>query len=288
MAAPEPIVVDVGDADFEREVIERSREIPVVVDFWAPWCGPCRQLGPLLEKLAGEHGGAFRLAKVNVDEAPAVAQAFAVRSIPTVVGLRDGRAVAEFVGAQPELAVRQFLESLLPTEADRLARDGDELRAGGHGSAAEERYRKVLEDSPVHPRALFGLARVLAERGESEEALDLLERVSSASPVAAEADRLAAQLRTRDGASDVDEAALRQRTADDPEDLATRLALGRALLARGAYEEGLGELLAVVARDKSFEDEAARKAMLDVFELLGPDHDLTQRFRAELARALFR
>jgi putative thioredoxin len=283
----EGVRIDVGDADFEREVLERSRRVPVVVDFWAPWCGPCRALGPLLERLADEHAGAFVLAKLDVDRAPGVAQRYGVRSIPLVLGFRDGEAVAEFVGAQPEAAVRQFLERLLPTEADRLAAEADELAAGGHENAAEERYRAALARAPRHGAALVGLAELLGRRGEVAEALALLERAVPTGALVARAEQLAARLRVR-GEGGADEAALRARIAANADDLAARLELGRALAARGDYEAALAELLRVVERDPQLDDQAARRAMLDVFELLGRDHPLVERYRGELARALFR
>jgi putative thioredoxin len=285
--AGQPFVIDVGDRDFEREVLERSREVPVVVDFWAPWCAPCRALGPLLERLAAEHAGTFVLAKVNVDEAPAVAQAFAIQSIPAVRGFRDGMQVAEFVGAQPEPAVRQFLAAVLPTEADRLARAGETHAAAGARAQAEASFKAALEREPRHPRALLGTARLHADAGRDAEALELVERVSPSSPVARDAERLAAELRTRlDGTGD--EATLRQRVAADPADLEARLALGRLLAARGQYDEALAELLDVVRRDPRFDDGAARKTMVDVFDILGPQDPRTDRYRSELAKALFR
>jgi putative thioredoxin len=279
--------IDVGDADFEREVIERSREVPVVVDFWAAWCGPCRVLGPILERLADEHAGAFVLAKVDVDAAPETARRFGVRSIPLVLAFREGEPAAEFVGAQPEPVVREFLARILPTEADHLAAEGDEFAAGGHLQAAEERYRAALEREARHGRALLGLARLLAERGEREEALGLLERIVPTGPIGQEVEHFAAELRTRAEPAE-DLSALRREVAARPDDPAAHLALGRALVARRDYEAGLGELLAALQRDPELQDQAARRAMLDVFEVLGRDHPLTTRFRSELARALFR
>jgi putative thioredoxin len=280
-------ILDVGDETFEREVLERSRATPVVVDFWAPWCGPCRTLGPVLERLAREHAGAFVLAKVNVDEAPAVAEAFAIQSIPAVKGFRDGVLVAEFVGAQPEAAVRQLLAALLPTEADRLARDGAACAAAGDLAEAERLFGAALAKDGRQPHALLGLARLHAAARREGDALTLLDRILPSAPVGREAERLAAELRMRlDGAGDVD--ALRGRVAADAGDLAARLALGRALAALRRYEEALAELLEVVHRNRHFEDDAARKAMLDVFELLGARDPVTERYRSALAQALFR
>jgi len=286
-AAGPHLILDVGDHDFEREVLERSKTVPVVVDFWAPWCAPCRALGPVLERLAHEHAGAFVLARVNVDEAPAVSQAFGIQSIPAVKGFRDGALVAEFVGAQPEAAVRQFLTAVLPSEADRLARAGKARAAAGDAAGAAAAFHEALTHDARHPRALLGLTRLRAAAGEAAEALALLGRVPPGAPVAREAERLAAELRTR-AESSADEPALRARLEASPGDLDARLRLGRALAARGAYDDALAELLEVVRRERSFADDGARKAMLDVFELLGADDPLTERYRSELARVLFR
>lgn len=183
-------MTDVTDATFDRDVIERSREVPVVVDLWAAWCGPCRTLGPILDKVVGETGGAVELAKVDVDANPGVAAAFRVQSIPAVFAISDGQVVDSFIGALPESQVRQFVERLAPPkrEADLLVDKGDEAS-----------LRRALELEPAHPGAVVALAQLLVDRGEGEEALALLARV----PETAEVRRVAAQARVGgDGEAD--------------------------------------------------------------------------------------
>ena len=295
MSLPPPettagFVIDVGDADFVASVVERSREVPVVVDFWAPWCGPCKNLGPTLERLAAEYAGQFILAKVNIDESPAVAQQLQVRNIPLVIAFRDGATVSEFTGAQPESAVRQFLDSILPSPADQAARAGTEALAAGDAAAAERHFAVTLAEDPRHPVALLGTARLQGDRGESELALATLERMGIAPrALEQEAERLAAELRTAAPAEDApDLEALREATSANPNDLRANLDFAKALLASRRYDEALPVLIAGIERDKSFADEAARKTMLDVFEILGAAHELTQEYRSKLAAALFR
>ncbi len=186
------MTIDVTDASFATDVIDRSQGTPVVVDLWAPWCGPCRTLGPILEKVIDATEGRVVLAKVNVDENPAVSQAFQVQGIPAVYALRDGKVVDGFVGAQGEMAVQQFVDKLLPSE-EELARDA--LLAAGD----EASLRLLLAQVPDHDAATVALAELLVERGDTEEALALLARI----PESTETRRVAALART--GAEVVDD-----------------------------------------------------------------------------------
>ena len=278
-------IFDTNERDFQRDVVERSKRVPVVVDFWAPWCGPCRTLGPLLERLAEEYAGAFVLARVNVDENPQLATALRVQSIPMVLGFRDGTVVSEFVGALPESAVREFLQRVLPGAADLLAEVAEQLLAAGKLGDAEELCRAALEQDARCGRALVALATILAARGEDATALTLLDRVDPG-PARPSADRLAAELRIR-GAGAGDEATLRATLAAAPGDLETRFQLARALAAQARYTDALQEYLEILRRNRQFEDGAARKAMLDIFDLLGAGNETVERYRAELAKVLF-
>ena len=276
-----PHVKDIDQSQFAVEVLQRSAEVPVVVDFWAEWCGPCKVLGPILERLADAYGGRFELVKVDVDANPQLQAQFRVQSIPTVVAFKDGRAAASFIGAKPEAQVRSWIEALLPSQWDLMVDRGRDLSFDGDEAGAEALYREVLAEVPDHPDAATALAATLIARQDTDEALIVLGRL----PRTADVERLeaAARLAARSG---VDLGALEQRLADDPGDDAARLELGEALAAKGEYEAGLDHLLAVV-RSAGPLRERARRAMIDVFGLLGPEHPLTTGYRRKLANELF-
>ncbi len=284
------VVKDVSTDTFESDVIAASHERPAVVDFWAPWCGPCRQLGPLLERLAAEAGGAWTLVKINVDQNQALAARYGVQGIPAVKGFRDGRIAAEFTGAQPEIMVRRFLDRLLPSPADEAAARGDRLASSGDDPAAEGAYRQALAIQADHPRATLGLGLLLEAAGRSDEALKLLATLPPRSPEGHEAAPVVARLRLQNEAPDAGAAALadaEETLRRDPRDPAANLRVGQALAARGDYDEALPRLLAVIEKDKTFQDGAARTAMLAIFDALGPSHPLTLEYRRKLAGALY-
>jgi putative thioredoxin len=280
--------VDVTEKDFEQAVVERSHDVPVVIDFWAPWCGPCRAIGPVLEKIAEEQQGKFILAKVNVDENPMLSQAFAIRSIPAVKAVRNGAIVSEFLGAQPEPNIRRFVEDLLPSEADTLAQEGIRLEEAGKLQGAESIYRAALSKAANQPQALLGLARVLVQRGEDAEALSLLSRVPLGTPEQAAAQQLTAQLRVKQsGVKAEDEQQYRDRLAADANDHDARFELAQILTTVGRYEEALNELLVIVKKDRKFRDDGARKAILEIFDVVGQRSELAEHYRSELAKVLF-
>jgi putative thioredoxin len=249
--------MDITPATFEREVLEASAEVPVLVDFWAPWCAPCRALGPILEKLEREYAGRFKLVKVNSDENQDLAAAFGVRSIPDVIAFRDGKPAAHFLGALPESQVRAFIDRLLPSAAD-------------------------LEDL-----ARLDRAEALIEQRQAEEAERVLGEVQANAQLDARREALLAAARFSRAAGGTDEDELRRRLAAQPEDLEARFALAQVHAAAHRYREAMEELLAIVQKDKQWRDGEARKQLVNLFTLAGEQPELVSEYRRRLATALY-
>lgn len=291
---------DVTLQNFEAEVIEASRHAPVLVDFWAPWCGPCRTLGPMLEKLEAEADGGWKLVKVNVDENQELAAHFGVRSIPHVVAFADAQAVDQFTGVLPESGLREFLARLAPEAGPATGlpplETARELAAAGDRTGAEATYRRLLDDAAATASDGAGAASVDALRLEYAGFLLDGNDIGAAEAELGQVSTLATQgtvhaaLRTRIDAmravSDLPpEAELAARIGADPRDTAARRDLARVLIARADYEAALAQLLEIVRTDRSFEDEVGRKTMISVFDMMG-DPDAVLRWRRKLSSAL--
>ena len=276
-------VLDASDATFATDVIERSNELPVVVDFWAPWCGPCRVLGPTLEALAAERGGAVQLVKINVDENPGVATQYQVQGIPAVKAFRGGEVVNEFVGALPEPQVRSFFDSLVPSAADLAASAGLQALQAGEAGAAQMHFEQALNEDPEHRAASVALAAVMLAEGELEGAQELAARF----PDAPTAQRVLAQLVFDRETGDEDRETLEARLEANPDEAATHYALGNLLAAAGEWEDALEQLLATVRLDRGVAEDGGRLRMLDAFKLLGDEHELTREYRLRLTNVIF-
>jgi putative thioredoxin len=251
------MAIDVTTSDFQQAVIERSREVPVVVDFWAAWCGPCRALTPALERVAEQRDGKVELVKVDVDANQELASRYGVQGIPAVKAFREGEVVDEFVGAIPQAAVERFFDGIVPSEVDALTAEGD-----------EQSLRRALELEPRHTAAAVALARILLERGEHDAALDVLENVTGDFV----ADGLAARARLiASGAA-----------ADLPD-----VGQGLEALASGDTAKGLERLESALAIAQDETRDLIRQAMVGVFTELGTDHPLAREYRRKLAAALY-
>ncbi len=271
-------IVEVSEADFEYKVLIYSQTVPVLVDFWAEWCAPCRILGPILEKLAKEAGGGFRLAKINVDENQNLSRRYNVSSIPVVKAFRDGQVVSEFTGALPEPRIREFLRALAPSPMDLLLEKGHSLLEMNQWGNAEKIFREYLKEVPNHPRAMLGLVKSLLLQGRGADAHNLIRKFPDGKdyyraelllPLAT------ALARFQSG----------ETYSDDPLEAAYLNAL--RLVVRGNHAAAMDGLLDVLRQEKHYRDDEVRRVMVGIFELLGDENPLTQQYRNELAMVLF-
>ncbi|MGH7045481.1 MAG: thioredoxin [Stellaceae bacterium] len=293
-AAANP-VKDVTTATFMTEVVDGSFEIPVIVDFWAPWCGPCRQLGPLLEKTVRAANGAVRMVKLNIDENPEIAQQMRIQSIPAVYAFRDGRPVDGFVGALPESQVKQFVQRVSggkeggpsPVE-EALAMAKEALQTGDHASAGAV-YSQVLQREPDNVEAQAGLARANLAKGDLAKARQVLDRVAKEDAGHAEvaAARVALDLAEQGAKAMASAGKLRARLGKNPDDHEARFELATALFGSGDRATAIDELLALFKRDREWNEQAARKQLVKFFEALGGTDPLTLSGRRRLSSLMF-
>jgi putative thioredoxin len=284
-AGAKETVIEVNEHDFAAQVLQRSHTTPVVVDFWAPWCGPCRTLGPTLERLAGEAKGDFILAKINVDNNQRLAQSFGVQGIPAVKAFRDGQVVEEFTGALPESQVRAWLKRVVPSPSDSLVAAAAALEQTDPDEAAA-RYRIALGEDPANSMALFNLGRLLVRQGDPE-GVEALGQVPAGTPQYAGAQAWLTLAKLFEQAGNADPAQLEQQIASNPSDLEARYHLAAQLIWAGHYADAIAQLLAIMERNRAFRDDSARKGLLALFQALGDQDPLAAEGRRKLANLLF-
>jgi putative thioredoxin len=273
------IIIEVNEANFEYEVISYSQNVPVIVDFWANWCRPCKTLSPLLEKIVYEAQGAFRLAKVDVDQNPNLTLRFGIRSIPTVKAITQGEIVAEFVGEQPEYRVREFIRKIMPPSQNSLAQaKAESFLYEQDWQMAETTFRSVLEKESTNPSALLGLIKALLPQGKFKEAYKYLLNF----PISRQLAQAEILLPLCTAMLDMDEGNL---SAESELDAMFMNAI--RLVLRGNLEAAIDGLLGILKKDKHYHDDRARKTILSILEIMNEDKPETRAYRAELASVLF-
>ncbi len=292
-ATPSDLIKDGSDASFMQDVVDASQDVPIIVDFWAPWCGPCKQLGPLIEKVVKEANGAVKLVKINTDEHPQVAQQLRVQSIPAVYAFKGGRPVDAFVGAQPESQIRQFVKRLGgaagPSPVQQALEQAKAALDGGDAATASEIYGQVLAHEAGNVPAACGLAKCYIAGGDTEGAQELIDSLPAEAKKSAEVQQVIAQLELAAGAAKAKGqlGGLLEKIAHDPNDHQSRIDLAIALFADGQQEAAMDQLLESFKRDRQWNDAAARKQLIKFWEALGPTHALTIGGRRRLSSMMF-
>ena len=272
-------ILDVSEATFESDVLMQSHQAPVVVDFWAPWCGPCKMLGPMLERMAIEGGGSFLLAKVNVDENPNLSIRYGVQGIPAVKAFFNGEVKSQFVGAQPESIVRRFISELAPNESEIAVEKGNSLLATRHWSEAEDAFREVYLEDETNSTAALGLLKSLLMQGKGGEANALIGNFPAGTEWAA-----AEQLRPLAVfMAEVEENG--PRPEDDPQE--AEFYQSARLIVKGNLPAAMDGLLDLLRFDKNYRNGEPKALLLAIFTLLGDDDPMTREYRNELASILF-
>jgi putative thioredoxin len=286
--ADSPYIVTLTAANFDSVVIDGSFDRPVLVDFWADWCAPCRMLMPILAKLVEEYGGKFILAKLNTEEEQALAAQFGIRSLPTVQLFKEGRPVDQFMGALPETQIREFLDRHIARASDGLLAQAQGLMAAGDLVRARALIQRAREEDPANPRTALAEVQLTAAQGDVAEAQAQLERLPIELAHEPEVAALRGQLQFAAALAGAPEASiLRARLEADPKDSEARYQLAAQRVVAGDYEAALELLLELMKRDRAYGDDAGRKGMLAVYDLLGGAGDLVSHYRARMMNALY-
>ena len=281
-------MIDTTLERFKADVIDASMQTPVVLDFWAPWCGPCKTLGPMLEKLEQQYGGRFRLVKVDTDAQPELAQHFRIRSIPTVFGIVNGQPVDQFQGAVPESQLREFIDRLLPNPGDIELEQAMQAAERGDTAAAVGHLQKALASDPANDGARLMYAQLLLQDNDAGAAQAQLAHLSAQSLQDPEVQALVERVRRQvaEGA-EPPPVELLNAVAEKPDDLQARLDLARHYIGQKTWAPALEQLLEIVRRDRTFGDDVGRKTMIEVFGLASAQPELVSEWRRRLSSVLF-